>query len=136
VSEIEEFLDQQLASEYGVCAEDGSIEQVSKLLLQNFLACASGNYTPVLQLIASYKPPPVDKSIKGIVPISQERHDNVEEAAAPSSSSSSTSAAAAAASSSSSSSSSSSHPTSDAPMADVSDEWTTVTSRGRRPRKK
>lgn len=64
VNEIEDFLFDSLENDFRTKTPEGEVETIADGILDLFRQCSSGNFALAQKVIASYKPPPVEQSVR------------------------------------------------------------------------
>ena len=68
VNEIEDFLFDSLENDFRTKTPEGEVELIADTLLDLFRQCSAGNFALAQKIIAAYKPPPVDQSVRAQAP--------------------------------------------------------------------
>lgn len=69
VAEIEDFLFDSMENDFKTKTPEGEVEMIAATLLELFRQCSGGNFSLAQKLISSYRPPPVEQSVRGQAPV-------------------------------------------------------------------
>jgi pre-rRNA-processing protein TSR2 len=79
-NEIEDFLFDSMENDFRTKTPEGEVEAVASTLLELFRQCSKGNFALAQKIVASYRPPPVEQSVRGQAPAPPEMSNEMSDA--------------------------------------------------------